>query len=87
MSNPAVSTELITFLNSSPVLAAHGYEAEFAGIRNVKVSRGGHFLGMWKRDIGVYEWIPAGYSQPQYRAHSAADAARFTTHALCGSAA
>lgn len=87
MSHRPISNELITILMDHPVLAAQGLVAELAGIRNVKIMRGGHFLGMWKRGIGVYEWFPAGYSQSQHRALTAREATSFTVRWLCPRAA
>lgn len=59
-----------------------GFRAEISGIRNIKISRGPSFKGLWRRAVGSYDWIPAGYTVPQYRAPTAEDAARYTVQAL-----
>ncbi len=83
MPEPHVRNELILSLENQERLRSQGVRAELAGIRNVAITRGRHFLGMWRRGVAAYDWIPAGYSAPQYRAASADEAARYTVQAFC----
>lgn len=52
---------------SNPELACHGIAAELAGVRSIKVSRDGRFLGILRHTVGAFDWYPAGYNQPQLR--------------------
>lgn len=82
---PMTSTgnELLSRLAVEPALTSRGFTVELTGIRTVMISHGGYFHGIWRRVIGAYEWIPAGYSTPQYCARSAAEAVRHTVDTLC----
>ena len=76
--------ELLARLSSNSAILASGLYAEIAGPRSVKISRNGHFHGVWRHAVGSYDWYPAGYNAPQFRAPTAADAANFTAARLTG---
>lgn len=82
MSIPGNANGLLSLLAGQRGFAMHGFKAEVSGIRNIKISRGASFKGLWRRAVGSYDWIPAGYTVPQYRAPTAEDAARYTVRAL-----
>jgi len=82
---PTVSggNELLARLTAEPTLQRLGFEIELTGIRTVMVSRCGHCRGVWLRHMGAYHWIPAGYSVPQHRVASVADALAYTVGTVC----
>jgi len=83
MQMPGHANSLLSLLAKQRLLAMHGYNAEPSGIRNVKISRGSSFKGIWRRAVGSYDWIPAGYTMPLYKAPTAEEAARYTVCTLC----
>jgi len=83
MSMPGQANGLLSLLAKQHAFCLQGFKAEQSGIRNVKISRGPSFKGLWRRAVGSYDWIPAGYSMPLYRAPTAEDAARYTLRELC----
>ena len=56
---------LLDRLLANPGFAACGVKAEPIGRRNVRVTRGGRMLGIWRETVGTYEWLPAGHNHPQ----------------------
>lgn len=52
---------------ADPQLAGLGIATELAGIRTLKITRNGRFLGIWRHAVGSFDWYPAGYNQPQLR--------------------
>lgn len=70
--------DLITLINTSPALGTAGCKAELAGLRAVKLTRNDRFQGLWRQTIASYDWYPAGYNLPAYKATTIDDAIRFT---------
>lgn len=82
MSMPGSANSLLSLLAKQRPFSVNGFKAEVSGIRNIKITRGSSFKGLWRRAVGSYDWIPAGYTVPQYRAPTAEDAARYTAKVL-----
>ncbi len=62
---------------ADPAMAACGLAAEIAGVRSIKVTRYGRFLGIWRQTVGSFDWYPAGYNQPQARLPTADHVTRY----------
>lgn len=67
---------LLSRFSSSAGLANNGVKAELVGRHSVRISRNGRFVGVWRELGGAYEWLPAGRSQPEFRAITPDDAVR-----------
>ena len=72
---------------NDPELAHHGLAAELAGVRSIKVTRNGRFLGIWRHTVGSFDWYPAGYNQPQHRVPTPDLVSRYMLTALSPGAA
>ena len=70
---------------TDPALATFGIAAEMAGVRSIKVTRYGRFLGVWRHTVASFDWYPAGYNQPQMRLPTPDHVSRYMVTALAGS--
>jgi hypothetical protein len=67
---------------TDPLLEANGICAELAGVRSIKVSKDGRFVGIWRQTVGSFDWYPAGYNQAQLRVPTPDQVARYMITAL-----
>ncbi len=67
---------------TDPALASSGISAELAGVRSIKITRNGRFLGIWRQTVGSFDWYPAGYNQAQLRVPTPDQVARYMIAAL-----
>ena len=84
-SHQQVSNGLRRFI-ADMELAQHGLAVEMAGIRSVKVTRNGRYLGIWRQTVGSFDWYPAGYNQPQLRVPTPEQVARYMITKLSSAA-
>ena len=70
--------DLIVTINTNHDLDRTGCKAEMAGLRTFKIMRNGRFQGLWRQTVGSFDWYPAGYNLPTYRASTADDVLRHT---------
>ena len=82
MAQMQVGSNLLGQMLASRDLANCGLTAELVGIRSVKISRSGRFMGVWRQTVGSYDWYPAGYNQPQHRAPTSVDAVHHLVRTL-----
>lgn len=71
---------------TDPALASNGISAELAGVRSIKISRNGRFLGIWRQTVGSFDWYPAGYNQAQLRVPTPDQVARYMVATLANGA-
>ncbi len=63
-------------------LVAAGFQVEQIGRHNIKVTRGGRMLGIWRQAVGEFAWVPAGQTHPQASVLTVDDAVRHMSTAL-----
>lgn len=68
---------------SSPQIAATGIKAEPIGKHNIRVSRGGRMIGIWRKSVDCYQWYPAGQNCPQATVLTIDEAVRHLQRSVC----
>ena len=76
MAFPQYSHNSITDIVGNRDLDAMGLSAEIVGPRSIKISRNGHFIGVWRQMMGSFAWYPAGYNLPMHKVSSPHEAVR-----------
>lgn len=57
-------------------IAASGFKLEAIGKHNIRVTKAGRMLGIWRQSVGSLAWVPAGQNHPQTTVVSVDEAAR-----------
>jgi hypothetical protein len=68
---------------ASPQVLASGVKAEPIGKHNIRVSKGGRMLGIWRKSVGCYQWFPAGQNHPQATVLTIDEAVRHLQRSAC----
>ena len=75
----ALQTEksnLIERFRSNRAMASAGFTLEPIGRHNIRVSKGGRNLGIWRQSVGALAWVPTGQDHPQASVLSIDEAVR-----------
>ena len=76
MALQADKSNLIDRFRANRAMASTGFTLEPIGRHNIRVSKAGRTLGIWRQSAGSFAWVPTGQNHPQTSVLSIDDAVR-----------